>query len=112
LDYHHAKEQLLLIDQRFSSLNLSLIAGDFNAHLSMVRRNDFENVFTDSTLRTCFFDSVWNMESTFVDHILYDPRCLRLVNAQVACLDKDQALEQVLDRFGSDHLFLTAQFSF
>ena len=124
LDYRHTVSQSKLIQERCDVLlggqrAISLMAGDFNAEIRDHQKFGWTNyhyAFPDSTdigqIPTYYSDPKYIWSNMIIDHIVYDPIQLLMIQCGKAWHTLDRTLEESLKNFGSDHIYIWATFRF
>jgi endonuclease/exonuclease/phosphatase family metal-dependent hydrolase len=123
LDFHHRVAQSKMIQDRCDALlgtrhEITLMAGDLNAEIQDQLEFEwfgYEHVFSESSknarIPTYYGDpEYWS--NMILDHILYDPNRLELIEHGKAWDTHDRTLEESLKEFGSDHIYVWATFRF
>jgi endonuclease/exonuclease/phosphatase family metal-dependent hydrolase len=124
LDYHHRVDQSKMIQDRCDALlgtrhSIALMAGDLNAEVKdqhEFKWIGYENVCPESSktaqIPTYYADPEYIWPNMIIDHILYDPNRLKLIEHGKAWDTPDRTLEESLKKFGSDHIYIWATFRF
>lgn len=105
-----------LIGNRFP---IALMAGDLNAEIDDIQEFewiDHEHAIPVSSelaqIPTYYGDPSYIWSNMNIDHILYDPSRLELVQNGKAWNTPGHTLEESLQTFGSDHIYIWATFRF
>lgn len=125
LDYIDPLSQIKLINNKSYELlgkecSISLIAGDFNSEKYLYDqfqlfeyRNVFDETEKNKIIRSYYADSSNNqVKNPSIDHIFYDPKQLELIESGKAWNELNKTLQDSLELFGSDHIFIWAKFYF
>jgi len=99
--------------------SIALMAGDLNAEIKdqhEFKWIGYENVCPESSktaqIPTYYADPNYIWPNMIIDHILYDPNQLKLIEHGKAWDTPDHTLEESLKKFGSDHIYIWATFRF
>ncbi|CAF3791138.1 unnamed protein product [Rotaria sordida] len=102
-----------------TSRSMSIMAGDMNADKYVYEQFEwfeFKNVFnesnTDIIIPSYYTDRHDEETNISIDHIFYDPKQVTLIKYGKAWNVQDRSLEDALRTFGSDHIYVWADFNF
>jgi len=124
LDYQHRVEHAKMVQDRCDALlgtrhSITLMAGDLNTEIKDQHEFEwigYEHVFSESSkyahIPTYYSDPKYIWSNMIIDHILYDPNRLQLIEHGKAWDTPDRTLEESLKKFGSDHIYIWATFRF
>ncbi|CAF0861439.1 unnamed protein product [Rotaria sp. Silwood1] len=98
---------------------VTILAGDMNAETDECDRfewNEFKDVFHESNhcirIPTYYPDPACSECNTAVDHIFYNPHQIKLIENGKAWDTPNGSLKDALTQFGSDHIYIWANFNF
>ena len=125
LDYIDPLPQAIIIQEKCQKLlgypiQISIMAGDLNAEKYLYEQfqwidhlNVFDESIKDNIIPSYYADP--KEENDFnqsIDHIFYDPNQVRLIQCGKAFDQKDKTLQDAFTLFGSDHIYVWANFNF
>lgn len=123
LDYMDSLSQAKMVKETFhqltnSMVSMTILAGDLNAEIDLCEQFQwigYENVFNrtnkDHRIPSCYLDPLNNQKGTLaIDHIYYDPTKVSCIQSGKAFDRNDRSLEDALQIFGSDHIYIWAYF--
>ncbi|CAF1046284.1 unnamed protein product [Adineta steineri] len=124
LDYIHSISQANKIKEKCKqflniSSSISIIGGDLNAtkdiydQFQWIGYNDiFNESIKDKIIPTYYPDSSQKNSNSSIDHIFYDPKQVTLIDCGKAWDVQNRSAEETLRMFGSDHIYIWANFCF
>ena len=124
LHWIHRLSQSKMVQNRCNELlgadhRMTVPAGDLNAETeecNLFQWADFQDVFVEPSevakIPTYYPDNQSGENSRAIDHMFFDPNQVILLKYGKAWNVRNGSLADVLNRFGSDHIFVWAQFNF
>ncbi len=124
LDYVNPLPQANMIKDKFkqfinTSNLISIMGGDLNAEKRIYEQFqwfEFKNVFDESNkdniIPSYYADPYDGDSHSSIDHIFYDPNQVILIDSGKAWNQKNRSLQDALQTFGSDHIYVWAKFYF
>ena len=124
LHWMHRVSQAKMVLNRCNELlgttqSMTILAGDLNAEIEETRLFDWNNLVNvfqgerrNFTIPTYYPDTVLREDGRGLDHIFYDPQKFTLIRYQKAWNVRNGSLADTLATFGSDHIYVRAEFNF
>lgn len=123
LDYMDSLLQAKMVKEKFHHLtnsmaSITILAGDLNAEIDLCEKfqwigyqNVFDQTNKDHLIPSHYPDPLNNEKGNVaIDHIYYDLNRVLCVQSGKAFDRNDQSLEDALQIFGSDHIYIWAHF--
>ena len=123
LDYMDSLSQAKMVKEKVHHLtnsmaSMTILAGDLNAEIDLCEQFQwigYQNVFDQANknypIPSYYLDPMSNQKGNLaIDHIYYDPNRISCIQSGKAFDRNDRSLEDVLQVFGSDHIYVWAYF--
>jgi mRNA deadenylase 3'-5' endonuclease subunit Ccr4 len=124
LDWIDPISQANMIKDKFNQLlgnstSISIMGGDLNAEKHIYEKfqwfgykNVFDESIKDNIIPSYYADPHVQDSNSSIDHIFYDRNQVTLIDCGKAFNDQNRCLYDALQMFGSDHIYVWANFSF